>query len=255
MNIKKQMMPVRFIIVTAGRTGSTRLRLLLDSHPLIRCHGEVFGENLSTLAAPNSSEMMQLIKERDADTRQFLINRALAPVDELHAIGFKILYSQLLERWPELDTYILSDEQIRIIHLRRRNGLKRFLSEYFVGTVTHIHSIHNDEPIPEIRPVVIPVEIIKDNIINYEKIFIKIKNMFKRHPYFEIDYEDSLDDNGQSLKLLQDFIGVPQARLSTNLRKILPDDPRALIANFDEISENLSGSAYKWMIGDLLKNS
>jgi hypothetical protein len=65
--------PVRFFILAAGRTGSTRLRLLLDSHPHAKCHGELFGENISTLAEPGSDLHKQLLGERSSNLREFLI--------------------------------------------------------------------------------------------------------------------------------------------------------------------------------------
>jgi hypothetical protein len=239
----------RFCIVTTGRTGSTRLRLLLDSHPRILCHGELFGENLTTLAAAESEMHRLLVAERAADPAAFLTRRAFAAADA-GAVGFKILYGQLLTRWPGLLEALRSDRDVRIIHLVRRNGIKRFLSEYFVGTVTHRHLCRQDETPPAVAPVTIPVATLLADLEQVGRHVALIRDLFRDHPCHEVAYEDSLDDNGPAMQGVQAFLGVPPAPLSVPIRKILPDDPRRLIANFDEVAAAVRGTPFEPMLTD-----
>lgn len=235
---------VRFCIVTTGRTGSTRLRLLLDSHPSIRCHGELFGDNLSTLAAPDSELHGRLVAERMADPAAFLVRRALVSGDT-RAVGFKILYGQLTERWSGLLDALRSDHDIRIVHLVRRNGIKRFLSEYFVGTVTRTHLRYAHEPPPAVEPVTIPVASLLADLEAVSRNVQRMRELFREHPFHEIAYEDSLEDDGPAMRELQSFLGVPPAPLSVPIRKILPDDVRLLIANIDEVAAAVRGTPYE----------
>jgi hypothetical protein len=237
----------RFFILAAGRTGSTRLRLLLDSHPLALCHGEVFGENLSTLAEPGSEAHQRLLLQRAANPAGFARDHIFS-AGEKEAVGFKILYHQLTDVWPGLMDSLTADRDIRVVHLVRRNGLKRFLSEYFVGTVTRKNLILKNEDIPALSLVEIPPAVLLANLESIEAESERIRGIFHEHPVHEIAYEDSLEDNGPALRGVLDFLGLPPAELSVGIKKILPDDPRALVANFDEVAAALRGTRYEWML-------
>ena len=241
--------PVRFFILAAGRTGSTRLRLLLDSHPHAKCHGELFGENISTLAEPGSDLHKQLLGERSSDPAKFLHRRAL-DAGGAQAVGFKILYHQLTRDWPGLLQAVLAEREIRVLHLVRRNGLKRFLSEYFVGTVTRKNLFFENETVPEVEPVSIPVETLLSNIEMLDRESEKLRGLFRNHPFHEIAYEESLDDTGPAVRGVLDFLGLPPAHLSVPIKKILPDNPARLIANFQEVEEALKGTPWEWMLCD-----
>lgn len=237
------MPPVRFVIITAGRTGSTRLRLLLDSHPEVRCHGEVFGTNLSSIAAPDTPEWGAAAAARESAPATFLHERVFAP-SAVQAVGFKVLYHHLTERWPTVLQSLAADPTIRIIHLTRRDGLKRFLSEYFVGTVTHRHQL----PAGEARPVVSPVPIaVSDVLGSLQRVAEQQAEMvahFAHHPIFDIAYEEFIAPDSPVMDALLDFLGVAQAPLRADLQKILPDDVSALIENLDEVRAALAASPF-----------
>lgn len=235
----------RFCIVTAGRTGSTRLRLLLDSHPSIRCHGEVFGENLSTLAFPKSMLYRSCLAERDSSPVGFLQERVFAPY-QAEVVGFKILYEQLLFRWPGLLEFLKDDCDLQIIHLVRRNGLKRFLSEYFVGTITFQHQCTIDQLPPTVEPVHISID---DLLCDLNKVAAQeklIAELFCNNTVFKLAYEDSLDVRGGCILGLQKFLGVEPANLTAPIQKILPSDLTRLIKNIDEVKSALRGSLYEF---------
>jgi hypothetical protein len=240
---------VRFFILAAGRTGSTRLRYLLDSHPLAKCHGELFGENMTSLAEPDSDFHQQLLGERATNPAKFLHRRAL-DAGGARAVGFKILYHQLTRDWPGLLESVLADREIKVIHLVRRNGLKRFLSEYFVGTVTRKNRFFENEALPEVDPISIPVEPLLANLEMLDRESQKLRGLFRNHPFHEIVYEDSLDDNGPAMRGVLDFLGLPPAHLSVPIKKILPDNPARLISNFQEVEEALRGTPREWMLRD-----
>src|SRR5262245_5075326 len=62
----------RFIILCAARTGSTMLRHMLNSHPDVRCHGEVMtGRSFDALSGgdrdPDPSVTRALVDRRERD--------------------------------------------------------------------------------------------------------------------------------------------------------------------------------------------
>src|SRR5262245_66621142 len=83
----------RFIILCAARTGSTMLRHMLNSHPDVRCHGEVMtGRGLDSLASArdgDASATRALLNRRASDPQGFLEEVVLDP-GGAKAVGFKI---------------------------------------------------------------------------------------------------------------------------------------------------------------------
>jgi LPS sulfotransferase NodH len=237
------MAPVRFVIITAGRTGSTWLRLLLDSHPAVNCHGEVFGTNLSSIAAPDTADWDAALAAREAAPTVFLHQRVFAST-AAQAVGFKVLYHHLIERWPTVLRSLVADRSIRIIHLTRRDGLKRFLSEYFVGTVTHRHQLPAGETPPLVSPVHIAVTDVLGSLQRVAEQQAAMRAHFAHHPVFDIDYEDFTAPDSPVLDVLLDFLAVTRAPLRADLQKILPDDVSALIENLDEVRAALAASPF-----------
>jgi hypothetical protein len=239
--------PVKFVIVTIGRTGSTWLRMLLDSHPMVTCHGELFGENLSTLAPPGSAEHVSLLLQRQAAPATFMVEHAFAP-GNARAVGFKILFSQLTARWPGLLDALQADSEVRVIHLVRRNGLKRFLSEYFVGTITKRHQLLDGEAPPAFEPVELPIASLLQDLEMRAAQSARIRDAFAKHPFLEVSYEDMLDGIGPVLDAAVSFLGLPAAALSAGIRKVLPDDVRRLVTNYSDIERALAATPYRSLL-------
>src|SRR5882762_5828788 len=128
----------KFIILCAARTGSTMLRHLLDSHPEICCYGEIMADQVTpdrwnSAARGKHSRLMDLYRN---GPRQFLEQFGLYP-PQAKAVGFKIKYDELVladHAW--LLQWLRDHREVRVIHLRRENRLKRFIS-YFTATRGH----------------------------------------------------------------------------------------------------------------------
>jgi hypothetical protein len=239
--------PVRFCIVTAGRTGSTRLRLLLESHPSVTCHGEVLGKNLRGIAEPGTAQHGKMLIERAHDPAGFISRRVFAPTGS-RAIGFKALYEQLVQDYPAAFGAIRADPGIRIVHLVRRNAVKRFVSEYAVGTLKFKHRyMHHEDP-PRVEPMEIPIDALLADLERYERAIGGMRHALGGHQVHEIAYEDSIDPAGAAMGGLLEFLDVPPDRLWAPLRKILSEDLRHLISNFDAVAAALKGSRYESML-------
>ena len=211
---------------------------------MVTCHGEVFGENLSTLAPPGSQKHADLLRQRAAAPAAFMAEHAFYP-GSARAVGFKILHSQLTAVWPGLLEALQADREVRVIHLVRRNGLKRFLSEYFVGTVTCRHQLFDGEAPPVFEPVELPIPLLLRDLELRAAQSAGIRDVFARHPFLEISYEDTLDESGIAFREALSFLGVPPAPLSAGIRKVLPDDVRRLVTNYADIERALAATPYR----------
>ena len=101
----------KFVVITTARTGSNWLISLMSSHKNISAYGEVFN----------------ILRGRSTDDIwKEVFNKKLRKVK---FIGFKIFYDHPLNTndksvWNK----ILSDKSIHIIHLKRENMLRSFIS-------------------------------------------------------------------------------------------------------------------------------
>ena len=111
------------------RTGSTRLAALLDSHPHIVCHDELFHvtETKGSRNCPLSSALALAGEWRRSDplgwlNDVFAATTTAAPA--ARAIGFKL---QITDR-PRVLEHVLLDSDMKLLLLHRANRLAQFAS-------------------------------------------------------------------------------------------------------------------------------
>src|SRR5438132_225109 len=119
-----------------ARSGSSILVHLLRSHPEICAHDEVFSPDkvrgLSGKYLQRSREDPGFIEwlsaERYRDPIRFLYKFVLDP-DGKKTVGFKLKHDELvLPGYETVRNEIASNRKLRIVHLRRNNLLRRYLS-------------------------------------------------------------------------------------------------------------------------------
>ena len=115
----------RFVILAARRTGSNMLCTLLDAHPEVLCHHELFNPRGVFVALDlRGRAPLGELEARDADRRAFL-ERVWATRLGHRCVGFKLTIGQV----PEVIRALVADRGVAKIVLRRRNLLEAFVSE------------------------------------------------------------------------------------------------------------------------------
>lgn len=214
-----------YMITCPARTGSTMLVHLLRSHPDICSHDEVFSSGplggitgtylIKRRAESDFAERMAAI--RDRDPIKFLYKIVL-DVQGKKAVCFKLKHDELIgPEYKVLRDEIVNDRDFRIIHLRRENLLRRYLSHYIANRVTGVTWVVRGQTMPEVQPVVLnPRHCQKDfeTVLGREKEFAEL---FAEHTGFSISYEEMIAPDAQKIQSLLDFIGVSR-REQTPLR-------------------------------------
>ena len=106
-------MTARFVVLFDGRTGSTHLMKLLDSHPSILMKGEILG--WSTHLGGQPEDQRATIAELFDNTRA-----------DLGAVGFKTKLQDVQD--PDDFAALLESYDTRLIVLRRANEVKGAIS-------------------------------------------------------------------------------------------------------------------------------
>ncbi len=243
-----------FMITCAARTGSTMLVNLLQSHGDLLCHMEIFnparveafsGTLRERLAAEEGLEA-RLRELRKYEPEQFLYKFAF-DAQGRKGVGFKFKYEELLlPAFARARAVLLQDTDIKIIHLRRRNLLERYLSWWIVNNVTHVTMIREGETRPVVPPVRLDPAACRADLERVGRLGNFVGGMFRHHQVLDIYYEDLIGaESEKHHKRLLDFLELPRRPLHTVLGKLAEAPLQERIENFSEIRRALAGTPYE----------
>lgn len=232
-------MSASFFVLFPGRTGSTHLCDLLDSHPQISCKYEAFAMLRS------ESGLQRQIRTADA---------AIARLQQIYAeavpaCGFKFKFPLQLEHYPEISEWLLErTATVRCIYLSRDNLLKTEVSRQNRGRLAKLKAqlgmrardtleagpltLDIDEALSHMRQL-------KRNVERYRALSLRFDHQI------EVRYEELLADEAAVLRRLTTFLGVdPSAPLQSRAQKVTQDDLRLALANYDEVCNQLRNTEF-----------
>lgn len=214
----------RFAIICMGRSGSTLLQTMLDSHPDIRCFGELF--------IPKGP-FEQSGEPSAADFIDDELKRQSQPV-----VGFKMPWSSLIPHPEVIDVF--RHQQFRVILLIRRNKLDQYLSMQLAVKNNVWHSF--------------------DGIYEDERLHIDVDHCIENLEYFrfgeamwreimrglrgtEIAYEQLV--NQQGLEPVFKLLEVEPQVLTPGVARLRQGTQRDIVENYDELKERLRGTPWE----------
>jgi hypothetical protein len=208
----------KFLIVGRARSGTTLLTQLLNANPEVTCDREVLAK--SVLNPVGHLER-------------------LAGKSTTRAYGAKLLSYQMVQvqrlRDPAGFLGTLAGRGFRFIHLTRDT----FAQVLSLSTAQSRRVFHRAGDAPPVERLVLDVEDFlrrlewSDMLLEYER------HCLAGLPVAEVSYEADLlppERHQATADRLFARIGVPSAPVASGLRKLLPEDPRALIGNYDELA-------------------
>lgn len=231
---------VRFVIVGARRTGSNWLCTLIDSHPAILCHHELFNPAGIFYAQRlrDSALCLGSVSERDADPVNFL-DRIWRHSAGHRCVGFKMTHGQaesVLER-------VLADPAVRKIVLRRHNRVKTCVSEK-VAELLGSWEVYDEADLPVRRPRVdLDPRELREHAARNERFYERVEASIEGtgQACLRVDYEN-LQSPEEQARLLRYLDAVPgDAPLEPTSVKQNPVDLREVVRNFDALAEALRG--------------
>ena len=233
--------PVRFVILNATRTGSNFLCTVLNSHPAILCHHEIFNPHVVGVARHLQGTDFHLgsMDERARDSLDFLDRVWRADLGHA-AVGFKLCL------WQHEEAYraVLSDRSVRKILLKRRNRVRSFVS-LLLARQTGEWVVYDDRAAPGARPRVhVDPALLFENIALHERFYGETESALRvsGQDHVCLWYEDLKAEGGIAPAL--DFLGVtgPPALPQGQTWRLAPATLHELIANFDALSAAVRGS-------------
>ena len=228
-----------FCVLSTRRTGSGYLCSLLDSHPAICCHQELF-DRIDIGAVP----VAPAVGDHEARARDPIrwldtVIRASSEHDpRWRKIGFKL---HLLQ-WPSVLERILFEPGFAILLLDRADRLAQYASQK-IADATRLFKWTNDEPVPAVA-VRFDADEFEAFARRHEDLYRMVRLVLRdRQDVLELDYEHIFAPETQ--RAVQGFLGVdPGVTLSAPERQQNPRDVLARFVNPDEVVSALRGTCW-----------
>lgn len=227
----------KFFIFAHYRTGSTLLKSLLNSHPEIKCDGEIFlpfiFQRFKKVLFPN-----------------FFIENKLIGCREKN-YGFVLRLSQLehiLTRFhtrPDRFVENLFENGWKIIHLKRENFFKQALSNIIQIKRGQSHDTF-DNPLRKTHVQIFPQELIR-SIRSMENYSRKEDDIMEKIDHLKIVYENDLLDSEKHQETsdkIFSYLGIDKSTVKTNYRKVSSDNIGEYIENFDALLNFIKTTNY-----------
>jgi LPS sulfotransferase NodH len=219
----------KFVIFGYGRTGSSLLVSLLNSHEEIHCDSELF---LYRLFSPE---------------------RYLVCKEKLHkkdVYGFKLVTYQF--KTQNIDQPIefmlnLNESGYSIVNLRRRNILRQAISVIYAVHRKKFHHTKN-QGFQATKIINLDMQTLFGELKFIEELIALEEQILCKIPFLRIYYEDHLSNeyrHQSTVDLIADYLGVPSFPVRTDLVKTTPYDFSSFIENHDEFSAVINQSKYR----------
>jgi LPS sulfotransferase NodH len=239
--------PCHFVILASQRTGSSYLQTLLSACPGITCCGELFARKLSRRRQVLEKQGLMIPPVRRWQSAAQYLEHVYFPAATEHgkAAGFKLLYEQPLYlhslRWRDIFSYI-RDRRVKVIHLRRRNLLDRYVSLCLARQEKKFgRGLYQGT-----------VELTKQGCLRdfreCESLQARYARLLSGGDILHIDYEELDREMNATLARILAFVEVPfpQQPLTSSMIKQRGDrSQRDLISNYDAVKAALAGTRWQ----------
>jgi hypothetical protein len=234
-------LPERFVILAAPRSGSNLLCTLLNSHPDIVCHHEVFNPQgiFYALEYRDAPPDLGTREDRDREPLEFLAHLWREDWGVPH-VGFKMTRGQD----ERILTAVLEDRDIRKIVLRRANPLRTYVSE-LISRETGKWEAYRPTELPVNRPRVrVNLEEFRSHVDANNAFYRRLEDVLERsgQVWHAASYECLFSRREHQRQLV--FLGVNRSLLPLAPRSIRqnPESLRDLVSNYRELESALDGT-------------
>jgi len=237
----------RFVILGRGRSGSNFLTSLLKSHNQVICFGEIFNNSRQDIIRwrgqryTTSSDLLL----RESDPIRFISTRVFSNLPKkIKAVGFKIFYYHAQEeKWKCIWPYLKNMTDLRIIHLKRRNLLRYYLSQK-IALMTNQWTIFSDEN--AYRDISVELSY-KDCLKAFEQTHQyqkQYQDFFVDHPIIDVFYEDLSSNTEREIRRIESFLGVTHQNLQSATKKQARQPLSEMISNYTELKSQFYDTSW-----------
>jgi hypothetical protein len=254
------------IILTNGRSGSNFIVNAINKHPHILNYGEVLGEwtelrKLQGLGVYRSLGDREYLDTILSSSFIFYAGQLYAALGRLkrntplnfkrkkniHNIGIKD-FQTCFTRFA-IEDYIENRPNIKVIYLYRKSCFRRFISNKVLSH-TSIAVVREDEK-KQRNKILLKLEDLLEEIkiIDSENQLLQgMVDRLDKSRVFAVQYEEFFSDPIKQTEICNamfEFLGVEPVEVQSKHSKILSNDYRDIIENYEQVKEHLVGTPYE----------
>ena len=243
---------VPFIVIGWYRTGSNLLLSLLNSDRSVAAYSEVFsprGVFWGNRAYRPPGSTTRQMHERTVDAAAFLTRRVYRPHPTgVSAVGFKLFYPQITQKAPPgLIERLLGTPGLRVVHLRRRNLFRIFLSTR-IAKQTGQMAATSEDAVAAAQSALAPFRIAADECAAFfediERRAEECAAVFSGCSTLDMAYEELTSDHIGASNRVRAFLGLPPGASTTRLVRQTSASPLFLVTNYEELCEQFSSTRW-----------
>jgi LPS sulfotransferase NodH len=245
--------PKRFVIIANARSGSTFFKNLLRSHQDIICFGEILNKQkiLWDHGAFNDILDTDAMKAARADDPVAFVDAVYAATSQEPCthIGFKSLYYHYSydRKHQRLLAYLLENEDIGLIHLKRRNLFKMYCSMQIaqkrVARGKTMNAYRPDDVEDNISITVDPLHCL-DFFRRAQVDEAKIDAFFAQREPHQVVYEELAASTGPVMRGVLAYLGARPRPMTPSTFKVRRQPIEKVVTNYDEVAATLCGNGY-----------
>jgi LPS sulfotransferase NodH len=254
----KQERPVNFVLLGHARCGSTLLLRALAEHSQIRMLGEILANQESIRKHACSWANPACEPYAAGQDGAGYLERTVfgpTPVEGSWAFGFKLFYDQARfdEHVQTAWDYLRSNDDVRVIHLVRRNLFDALVSlEVAERTQRWLHLIEDEA---EKFPALPPFELEPAACLAYfERLTawrVSARRSFAGHDVLTVEYESGLcGEFRDTMSRIFEFLAVTSSCCRPGLLKQQTVTAAQQIANFEELRSYFRHTPYESFFRD-----
>jgi LPS sulfotransferase NodH len=236
----------KYIILGAARTGSNLLRSLLNSHSGVIAFGELFrNDKRIGWDLPGYFQNKKAISMIQTDPIGFLRNSVFVEYPKrISAVGFKLFYDHAQStEWKPIWPFLRNQDDLRIIHLKRKNILRRVLSlQRAMSTgrwVSRSQTALDNLPITlDYNRCLNVFKETRDSEQRFDK-------YFENNSRIDVFYEDLSRDYTLEMKRVQEFLGVPCQFVKPSVYRQSSESLSSAILNYHETKERFQNTPWE----------
>ena len=251
----------KFVILSHLRSGTHLLRSALESHPSAVCQSEVFNSDDPRLPYPLSTATDEVLRR--------WVYKAFPPQIEAAGFVMQVYHPRGLAAfpgirenagWADIWSRLEAMADLKVIHLRRENGLRRHLSHVMaretgewhawdrslVDQVTHLEPPRVQDNVSRagLAPVTLERERLALDFEETERLHARAAEIFQRHDYMALRYEDLVNDFAAVSERLLAFLDLPPRTLTAAVGKLDQRPLNEAIANYSALRRDFAGTRW-----------
>ncbi|GLJ49093.1 hypothetical protein SUGI_1035670 [Cryptomeria japonica] len=240
-----------FVILTMQRSGSGWFETLLNNHPNISSHGEIFANEIRRESFTSIKKVLDVVYNLDW-------NSSASKNDCTAAVGFKWMLNQGAMEYNKQALAYFEEKGVSVIFLLRRNILRRYVSilanvfdkeaKLLNGThQSHVHSKVEAEILAQYKPLV-NVTFLIAYLQRIQQIMDDAIYFFNSTRHTVIYYEDI--SKPEKITGILDFLGLQPRELRSQHVKIHTKPLSDHIQNWKEVYKLLKGTHLERLLRD-----